>query len=317
MARSGIDVLVIGAGVSGITTALRLAERGHRVLIRARELPHESTSCAAGALWGPVVAEHERVTEWSDETLEAFRTLAAHPEAGVRLVQGLEASHTGMAPPVWLRDLPDLTLADPATLPAGYLSGWRYTAPIVDMPVYLTYLVLRAKDAGVQIEQGEAASLTEVPAGFDVLVNCTGADARALVPDPEVVPVRGQLVVVENPGIDEFFADAEDAAEMTYFLPHGDRMVLGSTAHPARTDRAWDPALAERIVARCAEVRPELAGARVLDHRVGFRPTRSRVRVEREAIPGGHLVHNYGHGGGGVSLSWGCASAAADLVEAP
>jgi D-amino-acid oxidase len=317
MARSGIDVLVIGAGVSGITTALRLAERGHRVLIRARELPHESTSCAAGALWGPVVAEHERVTEWSTETLETFRALAVHPETGVRLVPGLEASRTGMAPPVWLRDLPDLSVVDPAVLPAGYRSGWRYTAPIVDMPIYLTYLVLRAKDAGVQIEQGAAGPLSELPAGYAAVVNCSGADARDLVPDPDVVPVRGQLVVVENPGIHEFFADAEDAAEMTYYLPHGERMVLGSTAHPSRTDRAWDPALADRIVARCVAVRPELAGARVLEHRVGFRPTRSRVRVEREEIGGGSLVHNYGHGGGGVSLSWGCASAAADLVEAP
>ena len=141
MARPDIDVLVIGAGVSGITTALRLAERGHRVLVRARELPHESTSCAAGALWGPVVAAHERVTEWSDETLRTFQELATRPETGVRLVPGLEASHTGMAPPFWLDGLAGLRIEDPATLPPGYLSGWRYTAPVVDIPVYFDHLV--------------------------------------------------------------------------------------------------------------------------------------------------------------------------------
>jgi D-amino-acid oxidase len=231
------------------------------------------------------------------------------------MVYGLEASRTGMDPPPWVHHLPDLTVSARADLPAEYLSGWRYTAPIVDMPVYLDYLERRVAGAGIPIEETVVGSLRAATRSAPVVVNCTGCGARDLVPDPEVVPVRGQLVVVDNPGVDEFFADAEDAEEMTYFLPHGDRMILGSTAHEARTDREYDPALARRIVERCASIKPALAGARVLGHRVGFRPTRSRVRVEREVLDGRYLIHNYGHGGGGVSLSWGCAGTVADLVE--
>ncbi|MEN3304457.1 MAG: D-amino-acid oxidase [Micromonosporaceae bacterium] len=315
MATTNIDVLIVGAGVSGLTTAIRLADRGHRVLVQARERPQRTTSCAAGALWGPVVASHDRVGQWSHETLTTFADLSRDAGTGVRMVYGLEASRTGLDPPSWLHGLPDLTTSAPGDLPAGYRSGWRYTAPIVDMPVYLDYLEQRATDAGIRIEPAVIGSLHDATRDFPVVVNCTGCGARDLVPDAAVVPVRGQLVVVDNPGVDEFFADAEDAEEMTYFLPHGDRMVLGSTAHEGRTDVDYDPALAERIVRRCASIKPAFAGARIIDHRVGFRPTRSQVRVEREDVYGRHLIHNYGHGGGGVSLSWGCASAVADLVE--
>jgi D-amino-acid oxidase len=76
-----------------------------------------------------------------------------------------------------------------------------------------------------------------------------------------------------------------------------------------------DPVTAEAIVRRCAAVRPEIAGARVIEHRVGLRPTRPAVRLERErAADGRLLVHNYGHGGAGVTVAWGCAREAAELA---
>ena len=48
--------------------------------------------------------------------------------------------------------------------------------------------------------------------------------------------------------------------------------------------------------------------ARVITERVGLRPCRPEVRLEAETLPGGRVLwHNYGHGGAGVTLSWGCA----------
>jgi D-amino-acid oxidase len=61
----------------------------------------------------------------------------------------------------------------------------------------------------------------------------------------------------------------------------------------------------------CVAAEPRLAGVPVVGHRVGLRPVRDGVRFEVETISGGrHLVHNYGHGGAGVTLSWGCAESA-------
>ncbi|MGP3636298.1 FAD-dependent oxidoreductase, partial [Streptomyces sp. 24-1644] len=77
-----------------------------------------------------------------------------------------------------------------------------------------------------------------------------------------------------------------------------------------------DARTAEEIVARCARIRPEIAGARIIGHRVGLRPSRDAgVRIEAGPMPGGgRLVHNYGHGGAGVTVAWGCAREAARLV---
>jgi len=78
-----------------------------------------------------------------------------------------------------------------------------------------------------------------------------------------------------------------------------------------------DRALAAHIVKACAAVEPRLGDAPVLAHRVGLRPVRPYVRLESEPLPGGrHVVHNYGHGGSGVTLSWGCALAVRDEVAA-
>ncbi|CAD5991022.1 protein of unknown function [Streptomyces sp. KY75] len=157
----------------------------------------------------------------------------------------------------------------------------------------------------------------EAAAQAPVVVNCTGLGARELVPDAGVRAVRGQLVVVENPGIAEWFTEADPAsAATTYFFPQPAGLVLGGTAEADDERREPDAAVAREIVARCARVRPEIAGARVLGHRVGLRPVREGgVRIEAEALPGGGLlVHNYGHGGAGVTVAWGCARAAAALV---
>ncbi len=169
-------------------------------------------------------------------------------------------------------------------------------------------------ELGGTVEEASVVDLTEVPAS--VVVNCTGLGSLNLVPDRSVRPVRGQLVVVENPGITTWLTSVDHAADTsTYFFPQPGGLILGGTAE----DNAWsmtpDPATAEAIIARCAAFRPEIADARVLEHRVGLRPTRPSVRLEREVLRGGRvLVHNYGHGGAGITVAWGCAREAADLV---
>jgi D-amino-acid oxidase len=100
-------------------------------------------------------------------------------------------------------------------------------------------------------------------------------------------------------------------------FPHGDKVVLGGTEKPGDWNTGPYPAVAERIRRDAAAVDPRLGDAEVLAHRVGLRPVRPTVRLaaEEPAGQGGlAVVHNYGHGGAGVSLSWGCAREAAGLV---
>jgi D-amino-acid oxidase len=204
----------------------------------------------------------------------------------------------------------------PGDLPTGYAAGWRFTAPLVTMPTYLSYLTERFRAAGGRIEPVPVPSLDKALAVAPVVVNCSGIGARELVPDLRVRPVRGQVVVVSNPGVEQFFGEHPGpSSQLCYVLPHETTVVLGGTAEPDRADRTPDPEVTRQIIARCTEVVPALAGARVLAQRVGLRPVRDQVRLEPEDRPEGRIIHNYGHGGSGVTLSWGCAREVATLVH--
>jgi D-amino-acid oxidase len=315
MSKENPDVLVIGAGVCGLSSAVALLDAGLRVVVYAAQPPQRTTSAVAGAIWGPhLVGADERVGHWAAATLAWFRDLAAEPAAGVRVVSGLAASLAGgeSGPPEFVLGAGPLTRADPAALPPGYSSGWTYSAPVVAMPVYLDYLLDLLLGKGGQLHLGQPfASLTEAESQTraPVIVNCAGIGARDLVPDPDLVPVRGQVVVVANPGITEFFVgESGRPDEVIYLFPHGPTVVLGGTQQPGEASTRPDPATAEQILAHCARAEPRLAGAHVLAHKVGLRPVRPAVRLEVQAITGGrHIVHNYGHGGAGITLSWGCA----------
>jgi len=316
------DALIIGAGVSGLTTAVLLAEGGRAVQVVARDQPHRSTSANAGAIWDPIYADHPDVPRWSAESYRVLSRLARLAETGVRMVDGVEASRTPMASPQWAHSLPGYREAGPADLPAGFASGWRYTAPVIEMPTYLRYLAGRLTAAGGTIELGLVTSLAQVADRAPIVVNCTGIGARELVPDPGVSPVRGQLVAVRNPGIKEFFAEhtgaLTDEPEITYILPQNENVVLlGGSAEDGNDSVKLDQNVADGIIARCAGVVPALAEAEVLGHRIGIRPNRDPVRVELEILDGTRVVHNYGHGGAGVSLSWGCAADIVAMLQTP
>ena len=309
MSRRDIDALVIGAGVSGLTTAICLAEAGLRVTIWTAEPPQQTTSYAAGAMWGPYLVEPvDRVRVWSAQTLDVLRQLATDPQTGVRLVSGIEASRKPVDPPEWGNQLDGFRLCGADEMPDGFVAGWRYTAPIVDMPTYLGYLEQRFAAGGGRIEIRRIDSLDQAAGVAPVVVNCAGIGARDLVPDPELAPIRGQLVVVENPGITEFFSeDTGLSHDLLHFYPQGETVLLGGTAQPGDWRREPDRGTAEAIIARCANVEPRLQGVQVIGHRVGLRPTRRCVRVEGQWLDSAALIHNYGHGGSGITLSWGCA----------
>ncbi|WP_086559219.1 FAD-dependent oxidoreductase [Streptomyces africanus] len=309
----GGEIVVVGGGVVGLTTAVVLAERGRRVRVWTRDPVEETTSAVAGALWWPYRIEPLALARvWALRSLEVYEELAAGSGAsGVRLVDGVLGETRLDEVDGWLTErVPELR----ATTAAEYAgSGVRARLPLIDMPVHLPWLRERLAAAGGVVEARTVSGFAEADA--PVVVNCTGLAARELVPDPSVRPVRGQLVVVENPGIDTWLVSTDAAGDYAYMFPQPGGLVLGGTAQEDAWSLEPDPATAEAIIRRCAALRPEIAGARVLEHRVGLRPTRPAVRLERDTLPDGRLlIHNYGHGGAGVTVAWGCAEEAARLV---
>jgi glycine/D-amino acid oxidase-like deaminating enzyme len=228
-------VLVIGAGVVGLTTALCLQRRGFRPIVVAEQFAPGITSNVAGALWEwppSVCGRHhdetqlERAKAWSMTSYAQFERLAAHPESGVTLRTAVS----------------------------------YFKKPVVD-------------DA---LERAHC--------------------------------------VANNP--------SEARQDMVFIVPRGaDTLLLGGLVEADE----WDTDIGlhnyppiRHILQRCAAFFPALLAA-VIDPvepvRVGLRPFRTQnARVERQAHTS--IIHNYGHGGAGVTLSWGCGSDVADRVEA-
>ena len=276
MTASAVDAVVVGAGVIGLSTGICLAERGLRVRVLTAELPQSTTSAAAVAMIGPALSPPaDTASKWERVTIEEFRRLAEVPDTGVHLCRGrLAAREAPDEPP------PGLETCTSDELPDGFTFGFWATLPLVDMPRYLGYLAGRFKSLGGTIDLHPVGSLAEAAREAPLVANCTGVGARNLVPDPLVRAVRGQQVIVQNPGLDTFFIEAPRGPAWIGYHPHGDHVTLGGVAAVDDWNLDPDPAQGEAILRRCAAVEPRLAGARVLGHRVGLRPGRPSVRLD-------------------------------------
>ncbi len=303
MASSADRVIVVGAGVMGLTCAVRLLESGRRVDVVARDLPRETTSAVAASLWYPYRAlPQDRVTAWAATSYAVFDAIAdTDPDSGVRMVPGTEVFATPQPDPWWRAAVPALERT--RDLPAGSVDGWSFTTPVADMAVYLGWLVGRVEALGGTITR---LNLSGLPAGL--VVNCSGLGARLLGGDRTVVPVRGQVVYVEQFGLDRWWLDGSGP---TYVVPREHDVVVGGTEDEGDWNRTPSPETAAEILTRAARLVPGLRGARVLRHKVGLRPVRPAVRLERV----GDVVHCYGHGGAGVTLSWGAADEVVQLMS--
>ena len=178
------QTVVIGAGVSGLTSAICLAEAGWPVRVWTAAPPQQTTSRVAGALWAPP-RPRERAVEtlaWTEHSLRVFRELANDPTTGVRMRPALTAGdlsgEDAMSSAATL--IPELRAAEPDDMPEGFRMGFRATMPMIDMPHYLDYLTQRLATAGCEIEMHPVRSLAEAADAAPIVVNCAGLGAGAL-----------------------------------------------------------------------------------------------------------------------------------------
>jgi D-amino-acid oxidase len=155
--------------------------------------------------------------------------------------------------------------------------------------------------------------LEDVSREFDFVINCAGIGARELVQDVDLEPHRGQVAIV--PKIDNLTcAIVSDDAPLIYAIPRTNDCVFGGT-NEISDNLEVNPAATSKIVAQCSRVL-DIQNPKILTERVGLRPfRRSGVRLERDKLHDGRtVIHNYGHGGAGFTLSWGCAEDVLDLA---
>ncbi|PEA00883.1 FAD-dependent oxidoreductase [Bacillus cereus] len=218
----------------------------------------------------------------------------------------------------------------------GIKDAYSLLAPMIDTDIYMKWLqekvektnckIIQQKIVG-NLEQQEESLKSEYQ--VDVIVNCTGLGSIELT-DDEMYPLRGSLVRVVNngshfPKLEEAYCISHDGISedpgFIFILPRGENMLLlGGLAELNKWNLEVDlenykPI--EEMYNRCKEFYPSLETA-VIDAcepvRTGLRPFRKQsVRLER--IPNSSIIHNYGHGGSGVTFSWGCALQVLEIIN--
>ncbi len=313
-----MKIIVIGCGVSGLTSGVRLLDAGHEVQIWARDLPPNTTSNIAAAIWHPYKAYPlERVVEWGRKSFEVFSELAEDPRTGIIMRETLEIYSTDVPDPEWRSCVRVFRRGLPEEILEGYATCYIFETPVVEMSIYLPYLIDRFKGSGGRIVQRDVASLDDALAEAEAVVNCAGLGAITFVGDETMYPIRGQIVRVEPPPISRVMLDEDEKEDngVTYIIPRSRDCYLGGTAEMGNWSLEPDMATAQEIIERCARIAPEVLNSKVVEHVVGLRPGRPTVRLESEPqLDGKVVIHNYGHGGAGITLSWGCAEEVASLV---
>jgi D-amino-acid oxidase len=291
----------------------------------------------------------ERSKSWSADSYQRFCELAKNPDTGVSLLKScfyfrdrVEASDKELSKMIELQPhvarfvhSPELIVENGINPNLGLVDAYSYLAPIIDTAVYTEWLREQLVQEGCRFVRrrlnGDLRAIEgDLRGEFDTcaIVNCAGLGSQELATDP-MFPLRGALVRLVNDGLSMPRVDGahcithdDSVAEqnMIYVVPRGkDRLLLGGTAERDQWETDIDlanNAAVRGVLERCRRFMPALQHG-MLDHSmpvsVGLRPSRKRnVRLERES--GHRIFHNYGHGGSGFSLSWGCAAEVADLV---
>ena len=182
--------------------------------------------------------------------------------------------------------------------------------PLIETQILLPYLQQQLMQKGIVFVEREIIDLLEMSHQFDAVINCSGLGAKTLCNDEQIFPVRGQVLLLEPGYPDSIFLDNQTP---TYIVPRKDATIIGGTYEEHICDDITEPETLKILLEKAGKVFEELKNRKIIGSWAGLRPFRETVRLERE--PYKNMIHNYGHGGSGFTLAFGCAEAVKDLIS--
>jgi glycine/D-amino acid oxidase-like deaminating enzyme len=355
-------ILIIGAGISGLTTAICLKEKGFNVVIVAEKFAPDIVSNVAGALWEwPPAAcgKHgtprslERSKGWCITSYEKFKALQSEcgsESTGIYLRNATFYFHEVLENlPEDLKKMNELAarvdnfrrgldiISDTIDLASqqGIQDAYQHMSPMVDTDVYMQWLLDQVKNMGCEIIQEKITCnlITHEQTLLDrfqcaAIVNCSGLGSIEIANDPSMYPLRGALVKVKDEKglIDGAHCIAHKETsnseqDIVFIVPRGNKktVILGGLVqiHQWGQSMSLNDPIIKRMYNGCLNFLPPLKSLPLDEKdsvRTGLRPfTQTNVCVER--VPATRIFYNYGHGGAGVTLSWGCAQETVGSIQ--
>lgn len=311
------QVLILGAGVSGLSTGILFLQAGYTVTIWAKDFPPYTTSNKAAAVWYPFICGPiEKVPTWARNTLDYFQSeILPNHESGCKKTTVVEVFNFVPNDPWWKDGVDSYRRIDKYKLPKHYIDGYQIEGLVMDTDVYMDYLVSEYKRLGGKMIKKTLTDIKEPLQTHKLVINCTGLGSRELCNDQTIYPCRGQIIRIKPNGFDYSLFEEEGPNSLAYIIPRLKDIVIGGTAQDNDWNLEIDPKDTKEILEKCAAILPQFKKVDILDIKVGLRPARKEIRLEPEKFGSKTIIHNYGHGGGGFTLSWGCAQNVLEIAE--
>ncbi|KAL5021664.1 hypothetical protein ScPMuIL_000819 [Solemya velum] len=327
-----VNIAVLGAGVVGMSTAVCIQNQipGARITVYADRFAKDTTSDGAAGIFAPMMKkvktktkeEFRKYIEDSFTWFDAICRSVDGPEAGIQKISGNDVMLKREEWPLLsniVYNFREMTEKELSTYPDHIRYGWAFTTVMVECRKYLPWLMRRFRERGGQVVFGTIDSLQQFSTGYDAVVNCLALGSREVFNDRTMYADRGHVLRVHAPWMKHFLIVSMPGGDQTYIFPGQENVVLGGTHQKGQEGMDYDDKIAEDIVGRVAQYVPAMKKAPIERKWVGLRPCRTEVRVEKEICRVGDksvkVVHNYGHAGQGICLSWGTAIRATELVR--
>ncbi|XP_054165231.1 D-amino-acid oxidase-like [Oppia nitens] len=334
MFEKKLKIAVIGAGIIGCTSASVLIESVPNVdiTIISEKFTPNTTSDGSGGLIYPYLSgstDRQRIRKWINNSLVYLNKYYQLPDSGKFGIGLLSMYYLLEDEEVFdYQDFDDIMISQrPMTSSElkqfssssesqnKWTKGVYVTTYYAECRKLLPYLLQQFKSKGGKVCQQRVDSLQQLIGKYDIVINCRGLEAGKCSADQSVHPIRGQVYRISAPWIKHSVM-----AGNHYIVPNSDCVVLGGTKQLNNWDTNVDPIDSKDIMDGCSQLIPSIRTAQVVNEWVGLRPGRHEVRLEREVISDGQsnqlqVIHNYGHGGCGVTLSFGCAHEVLDYVQ--
>lgn len=305
-------IAVIGSGISGLSTSYKLCNAGHDVIIYAENFPPETTSNKAAAFWFPYhVRNFERGIFWSKRSYDVYHELAQDENTGISLKQLIKVvANLADEDLSWLEFLPvgSCKQLPVAQIPTEFIQAYDVTVPLIETQIFLPWLINKLEGKGVRFVQQKIEDFDELVNKYDWVINCTGLGSRQLCNDENIYPVRGQVALVEPMETLPIFLHNQ---QPFYIVPRKDATIIGGTFEEYEYITEIQSETLNRLHQQAKTLFPQLKSTTIKGSWAGLRPYRKEIRLEQE---GKNIIHNYGHGGSGFTVAWGCAEAVAALV---
>ncbi|TKR94877.1 hypothetical protein L596_009109 [Steinernema carpocapsae] len=321
-------VAIIGAGVIGASTALAFKERDPTIDVTIFfDRPFNETTS-----WGPAGLfrlDNGKYRKWGHLSYKRFTKLFKEYGgiSGVQRISGyiLSKNITNLISQQinfgdyaydfhFLRSFE----LEQFPFPEDEIYGVHYTAYTTEGRTYVPWMhnLLATKYRyNTRFIKAQIKSVDQLLGSYDVVVNCAGLNGGIVANDGDaanVYPIRGVILEVDAPWQKHFFY----YDFRTFTIPTINKVFMGTVKQDGRADLQITPEDIDDIRTRYCAVQPAFKDVAIKSMWSGLRPGRDEVRLERVEVPKSKtkVIHNYGHGGNGFTLSWGCALEAVDLA---